>query len=117
MGKRFTLPESSLIRTLYDCPEVTVGTSGQRCRLVVATHPTGLTKPRIGVERDGLVYELVFTKLPQDAFTASDVVALYLHRGAFETTLSHEESEQDPERWCSHTACGQEAWQIVSPWL
>ncbi len=115
--QRFTLPESSLIRTLYDCPEVTVGTSGQRCRLVVATHPTGSTKPRIGVERDGLVYELFFTKLPQDAFTASDVVALYLHRGAFETTLSDEDSEQDPERWCSHTACGQEAWQIVSQWL
>src|SRR5437588_5534797 len=43
--QRFTLPESSLIRTLYDCPEVTVGTSGQRCRLVVATHATGSTKP------------------------------------------------------------------------
>ncbi len=112
--QQFSRPESDLIRTLYDCPDVTVGVSGLHCRLVVATHPTGPTKNRIGLERDGLVYELFLTKLPQEAFTSSDVVALYLHRGAFETTLSDEDTEQDPDRWCSHAACGQEAWQIVS---
>jgi hypothetical protein len=40
-----------------------------------------------------LVYELFFTNLPQGAFTTSDVVALYLHRGAFETVLSDEDSK------------------------
>src|SRR2546429_1792094 len=50
-------------------------------------------------------------------FTASDVVELYLHRGAFETTLADEDQEQDPDRWCSHTASGQEVWQIVSQWI
>jgi hypothetical protein len=113
----FSRPESDLVRTLYDCPEVRVGASGQPCRLVVATHPAGPLKNRIGIERDGLVYELFLTKLPQEAFTASDVVALYLHRGAFETTLSDEDTEQDPDRWCSHAAGGQEAWQIVSQWV
>ena len=115
--QQFSRPESDLVRTLYDCPDVMVGASGQHCRLVVATHPAGPTKNRIGVERDGLVYELFLTKLPQQAFTAADVVALYLHRGAFETTLSDEDTEQDPDRWCSHAACGQEAWQIVSQWV
>ncbi len=115
--QQFSRPESDLVRTLYDCPDVTVGASGQHCRLVVATHPAGPTKNRIGIERDGLVYELFLTKLPQEAFTASDVVALYLHRGAFETTLSDEDTEQDPDRWCSHAACGQDAWQIVSQWV
>jgi len=115
--QQFSRPESDLVRTLYDCPDVTVGTSGQHCRLVVATHPAGPTKNRIGVERDGLVYELFLTRLPQETFTAADVVALYLHRGAFETTLSDEDTEQDPDRWCSHAACGQEAWQIVSQWV
>ncbi len=115
--QQFSRPESGLVRTLYDCPDVTVGASGQRCRLVVATHPSGPTKNRIGVERGELVYELFLTKLPQEAFTAADVVALYLHRGAFETTLSDEDSEQDPDRWCSHAAYGQEAWQIVSQWV
>ena len=115
--QQFTLPESSLVRTLYDCPDVPVGANGQHYRLVVATHPKGSKKQRIGIERDGLIYELFLTKLPQRAFTASDVVALYLHRGSFETTLSDEDREQDPDRWCSHAACGQEAWQIVCQWL
>ena len=55
--------------------------------------------------------------LPQAAFTAADVVALYLHRGAFETARADEDLEQDPDRWCSHSACGQEAWQIISQWV
>jgi hypothetical protein len=53
----------------------------------------------------------------QQAFTACDVVELYLHRGAFEPALSDEDNEQDPDRWCSHTACGQEAWCVVSQWV
>src|SRR6266700_3173648 len=113
----FTRPESELMRTLYDCPDVPVGSTGQRCRLIVATHPSGKTKSRVGVERGGVVYELFLTKLPQQAFTASDVVALYLHRGAFEPTLADEDQEQDPDRWCSHASCGQECWQIVSQWV
>jgi hypothetical protein len=60
---------------------------------------------------------LFYTTLPQNAFTASDVVALYLHRGAFENALADEDLEQDPDRWCSHTANGQEAWQIISQWV
>jgi hypothetical protein len=55
--------------------------------------------------------------LSQQGFTASDVVELYLHRGAFESQLSDEDQEIDPDRWCSHTACGQEAWCIVSQWI
>jgi hypothetical protein len=115
--QELTLPESPLIRTLYDCPDVPVGADGQCYRLVVATHLKGPNKQKIGVERDGVIYELFLTKLPQAAFTASDVVALYLHRGSFETTLSDEDREQDPNRWCSHCAGGQEAWQIVCQWL
>ena len=45
------------------------------------------------------------------------MVALYLYRGAFEPTLSDEDQEQDPDRWCSHAAYGQECWQIVSQWV
>ena len=109
--------ESDLVRQLYDCPDVPVGPDGVRCRVVVATHPAGETKSRIGHTRKGVVYELFFTHLPQEAFTASDVVALYLHRGAFEPALADEDQEQDPDRWCSHAPAGQEAWQIVSQWV
>jgi hypothetical protein len=44
------------------------------------------------------------------------VVELYLHRGAFEPILSDEDREQDPDRWCSHSAWGQECWQVISQW-
>jgi hypothetical protein len=110
-------PESQLVRSLYDCPEVPVGPEGMPCRVVVATHPAGNKKNRVGLTRSGVVYELFFTTLPQQAFTAADVVELYLHRGAFEPALADEDVEQDPDRWCSHTAWGQECWQIVSQWV
>jgi hypothetical protein len=113
---QFTLEDRPLVRTLYDCPDVPVGADGQAYRLVVATRAPGPKKRWIGIERDGLIYELFLTKLPQEAFTASDVVAVYLHRGSFETVLSDEDREQDPDRWCSQSACGQEAWQIVCQW-
>jgi hypothetical protein len=110
-------PESQLVRSLYDCPDVPVGTEGVPCRVVVATHPAGKKKSPVGVTRDGVVYELFFSTLPQQGFTACDVVELYLHRGAFEPALADEDAELDPDRWCSHAAWGQEAWQIISQWI
>jgi hypothetical protein len=110
-------PESQMARSLYDCPQILVGPEGVPCRVIVATHPAGKKKSPVGVTRADIVYELFFTNLPQHAFTACDVVELYLHRGAFEPALSDEDREQDPDRWCSHTACGQEAWCIVSQWV
>lgn len=115
--QQFSRPESPFVRTLYDCPRVPIGPAGAQCRVVVATHPTGSTKSPVGVERGGVVYELFFTQLPQAAFTASDVVALYLHRGAFENALADEDLEQDPDRWCSHSAAGQQLWQVISQWV
>jgi hypothetical protein len=110
-------PESQIARSLYDCPNVPVGPEGILCRVVVATHPTGKKKSPVGVTRAGIVYELFFTTLPQQAFTARDVVELYLHRGAFEPTLSDEDQEIDPDRWCSHSAWGQECWQLIAQWV
>ncbi|WP_242527266.1 hypothetical protein [Ktedonosporobacter rubrisoli] len=47
---------------------------------------------------------MFLTNLPREAFTAADVLALYLHRGAFEPTLADEDRELGPDRWCSHSA-------------
>lgn len=110
-------PESQMVRSLYDCPGIPVGPDRVPCRVIVATHPAGKKKSPIGVTRKGVVYELFFTNLPQHSFTACDVVELYLHRGAFEPILSDEDQEQDPDRWCSHSAWGQECWQTVSQWV
>jgi hypothetical protein len=112
--------ESGICRALYDGPDQRLDESGPLVRVIVATHPAPTRKKKkrqVGRIRDGVVYELFWTNLPQNAFTASDVVSLYLHRGAFETALEDEDIEQDPDRWCSHSAWGQEAWQIVSQWI
>jgi hypothetical protein len=77
--------------------------------LVVATHPGTGSDPAVGVERDGTVYELFISTLPTAAFTASDVLGLYLHRGSFETVLADEDKEQDADRWYSHTPCPRNA--------
>src|SRR5205814_7783419 len=41
----------------------------------------------------------------------------YLHRGSFETVLSDEDQEQDPDRWVSRSPCGQDCWQIIAQWM
>lgn len=64
-----------------------------------------------------MVYELFVSTLPAPAFSAKDVLDLYLHRGSFETVLSDEDDEQDADRRVSHTAWGQECFQILAQWL
>jgi len=113
----FTHPETGTCRTLFDCLAIPLPGTALTMRVIVATHKASGTSAPIGVTRDGVVYELFFTALPPVAFTPADVVALYLHRGAFETVLSDEDREQDPDRWVSQTACGQEFWQVISQWM
>ncbi len=111
--------ESGICRALYDCPDQRLSEDGPLVRVIVATHPAPAKKQKkrqVGLIRNGVVYELFLTNLPQNAFTASDGVSLYLHRGAFETALSDEDIEQEPDRWCSYSTWGQEAWQIVAQW-
>jgi len=112
-----THPESGTIRDLYDCLAVPLTPEGPMIRLLVATHPASDHKPAIGVRRNETVYELFYTTLPPHAFTASDVLHLYLHRGSFETVLSDEDQEQDADRWVSRTPCGQDCWQVISQWV
>ena len=112
-----THPESGVQRALYDCPGIPLDPTGRVIRMIVAVHQESMTKAPIGVTRNGLVYEIFFTSAPNEAFTPVDVLHLYLHRGAFETVLAHEDQEQDPDRWVSRTHWGQECWQILSQWI
>jgi len=112
-----THPETGTCRALFDCPDIPLTGTELTMRSIVATHPATEKSAPVGVTRDGIVYELFFTALPQVAFTPADVAGLYLHRGAFETVLSDEDTEQDPDRWVSHTPSGQEFWQILSQWM
>jgi hypothetical protein len=112
-----THPETGTCRALFDCPDQLLTPAGPRTRVIVATHQATETKAPVGTTRGEVVYELFFTALPVDAFTPADVVALYLHRAAFETVLADEDEEQNPDRWCSHTAWGQEFWLILAQWI
>jgi hypothetical protein len=109
--------ESGICRALYDCPDQRLSETGHLVRVIVATHPAPTKKKKkrqVGIRRSGVVYELFWTNLPQSAFTASDGLSLSRHRGAFETAL--EDEELDPDRWCSHSPGGQQAWQMGAQW-
>lgn len=101
-------PESGMVRALYDCPLI---------RLVIATHPATDDPPKVGQQRNDVVYELFVSTALAPAMTANDLLDLYRHRGSFETVLADEDVEQDPDRWCSPTPWGQEFWQIISQWV
>ena len=89
------------------------------CRVIVTRRaaPADGEPVSIGKQVGEHVYELFLTSHPARCLQAADVVQLYLHRGSFETVLADEDEEQDPDRWCSHTPCGQACWQIVSQWV
>lgn len=112
-----THPESQATRMLFDCPAVPLSPAGPLVRLIVATSAATSAAPSVGDQRAGTVYELFVSTLPSPAFSAKDVLDLYLHRGSFETVLADEDVEQDADRWVSHTACGQEFFQILAQWL
>src|SRR2546430_17617787 len=56
-------------------------------------------------------------RCPRRAFTASDVLDLYIHRGSFEAVLADEDKEQEMDRWYSHTPWGQEFAQVLAQWM
>lgn len=68
---------------------------------------------KVGKRVDEWVYELFLTTLHADGFLAEDVLDLYHGRGAFEAVLADEDVENDADRWCSYTECGQELWQVA----
>ena len=90
-----------------------------KVRVIVARHaaPPAGKKVRVGKRVGEWVYELFMTTLPADGFLVEDALDLYHGRGAFEAVLADEDVEEDPDRWCSYTECGQELWQIACQWL
>jgi hypothetical protein len=76
-----------------------------------------LLSPKVGVQRDEIVYKLFVSTLPSLAFTSSDVLDLYLYRGSFETALADEDVELASDWWYSHTPCGREFCQILAQWV
>jgi len=109
-------PETGTCRALFDCPDLLLSSTGPRTRVIIAMHQATKVPAKIGTIRGAMVYDLFYTALPKGSFTSADIVDLYLHRAAFECTLSDEDQEQEADRWCSHSAWGQEFWQILAQW-
>jgi hypothetical protein len=123
----FLQVDSSKERLLYDCGFVVwnfVDKSKQlnftlKTRLIVAVSDlaSSMKKPEVGKLIGKQVYELFCTDRSSEQLTASDVVSLYFARGGFEQTLSQEDREQDPDRFCSQNQSGQEFWQLLAQWV
>jgi hypothetical protein len=88
-------------------------------RVIVARHCAPAPSKRIPVgKRVGeWVYELFITTLSAEGFLVEDVLDLYHGRGAFEAVPASEDLEEDPDRWCSYTECGQDLWQVACQWV
>jgi hypothetical protein len=88
-------------------------------RVIVTRHraPEAGKPVRVGKRIDEWVYELFITTLPDKGFLVEDVLDLYYGRGAFEGVLADEDVEEDPDRWCSYTECGQQLWQVACQWV
>lgn len=71
----------------------------------------------IGKLKDGRIWELFLTSLPQQGFTGVDVLNLYLARGLLENGLRHEDQEQQIDRWVSISADGQSFYQLIALWV
>jgi hypothetical protein len=77
--------------------------------VIVARHraPAAGKSITVGKRVGEWVYELFMTTLAADGFLVEDVLDLFHGRGAFEAVLADEDVEEDPDRWCSYTECGQ----------
>ncbi len=104
---------------LFDGGWLELGEDLPHVRVIMARHPAPPPGKdvKVGKRVGEWIYELFITNLDTDGFLAEDVLDLYHGRGAFEAVLADEDVEEDPDRWCSYTECGQELWQIACQWV
>ena len=114
-----TANNTGVIVDLFEGGWLELGAGLPHARVIVARHPAPPADKKVTVgKRIGeWVYELFITTVDADGFLVEDVLDLYHGRGAFEVVLADEDVEEDPDRWCSYTECGQELWQIACQWV
>jgi hypothetical protein len=115
---RMTSMNTGEVVELFDGGWLNLDEGLPQARVIVARHLAPADKLiKVGKRVDEWVYELFITTLNADGFLAEDVLDLYHGRGAFETVLADEDVENDADRWCSYTECGQELWQVACQWV
>src|SRR5713226_5784226 len=115
---RVTRMNSGEVVELFDGGWLPLDEGLPQARVIVARHPAPPPHKlvKVGKRVGEWVYELFITTLDADGFLAEDILDLYHGRGAFEAVLADEDVEEDPDRWCSYTECGQELWQVACQW-
>ena len=116
---RVTALNTGEVVALFDGGWLPLDEGLPQVRVIVARHaaPPPGKKVTVGKRVGEWVYELFITTLPVDGFLVEDALDWYHGRGAFEAVLADEDVEENPDRWCSYTECGQELWQIACQWL
>ncbi len=112
---RVTRMNTGEVIELFEGGWLPLGEDLPQARVIVTRHraPAKGKPVTVGKRIGEWVYELFITTLSEDHFLVEDVLDLYHGRGAFEGVLADEDVEEDPDRWCSYTECGQELWQIA----
>jgi hypothetical protein len=114
-----TRRNSGEVVELFDGGWLDLGENISHVRVMVVRHPApapGKTIP-VGKRLGEWVSELFVTRLCAEGFLVEDVLDLYQGRGAGAPVFADEDVEEDPDRWCSSTECGQELWQIACRWV
>ena len=116
---RVTQVNSDEVVELFDGGWLQLDAGLSQTRIIVARHLVPAPGKRVSVGKciGEWVYELFVTTLPIDGFLVEEVLDLYHGRGAFEAVLADEDLEEDPDRWCSYTECGQALWQVACQWV
>jgi hypothetical protein len=116
---RVTRVNSDEVVELFDGGWLQLDAGLSQTRVIVARHYVPAPGKRVSVGKciGEWVYELFVTTLPSAGFLVEEVLDLYHGRGAFEAVLADEDLEEDPDRWCSYTECGQELWQVACQWV
>ena len=113
-----THPESGTSRALYDGSEVPLTPGGPRLRLIVTTHPATSSPPSIGVQRQGMVYELFVSTLASPAFTRHPMCWICICiEGPLKPFLPMKTPSKILTAGVLMPEASQEFWQILSQWM
>ncbi len=119
---QFVQPDTGTVREVFEVSAMDWATADNemqvRCRVIITRRIADQNRPhRVGKRCGNSVLEVFVCDCNTQGLTAVDMLNLYFARGGFEQTLSEEDQEQDPDRWCSGHPAGQESWQLLSQWV
>jgi hypothetical protein len=122
--EKFYQLDTQTSREIVDCGFIEWKSGGKnpleiktRLILAISQAPKDITQIKVGKLKADKVIEMFVTNQSSQQFSAKTLLSLYFARGGFEQTFSQEESENNPDRFCSQHHWGQEFWQLICLWV